>query len=161
MSSDPFASAGYASVIDAAHFGRLILFTPIEHVFGVKTQFSTPENPTCDVIDTDAVVLDGDDAGEEFSAVRIFQGPIIANLKRAAKFNDANPGGDPKTGRMKMVLGRLDRGDDKTGKLTPELYFSAADKRAWILTAPSEEDKQLARDYLAKVPTGPANPFEM
>jgi len=159
---DPFASAsGFESVIDSDHYGKLILFTPLEHVFGVKTKFSDEKNPTTDVIDTDAVVLDGEAGVEEFSAVRIFQGPIIATLKRAAKFNDANPGGDPKTGRPKMVLGRLDRGEDKTGKLTEALHFTAADKRAWILTAPTEADKQTARDYLAKVPTGPANPFEM
>jgi hypothetical protein len=160
---DPFASAsGFESIIDADHFGKLILFTPLEHVFGVKTKFSTTENPTCDVIDTDAVVLDGTDGIEEFESVRVFQGPVIATLKRAAKFNDANPSGDPKTGKPKMVLGRLDRGDDKTGKLTEALKFTAADKRAWILTPPSEEDKQMARDYLAKRPAvAEPNPFEM
>lgn len=164
MINDPFASAsGFESVIDADHYGQLILFTPLEHVFGVKTQYSTPEKPTCDVIDSDAVVLDGPNSGEEFESVRIFQGPIISTLKRSAKYNDANPSGDPATGKPRMVLGRLGRGEDKTGKLTEELYFTAADKRAWILTPPTEADKQLARDYLAgqaKV-AEPPNPFEM
>jgi len=160
---DPFASAsGFESITDEEHCGKLVLFTPLEHVFNVKTKYSTPEKPTTDVIDTDAVVLDGTDGIEEFESVRIFQGPLIATLKRAAKFNDANPDGDPKTGKPRMILGRLDRGEDKTGKLKKILEFTDADKRAWILTPPSEEDKQMARDYLAKRPAAAApNPFEL
>lgn len=160
MSNDPFASAsGFDRISD--QFDRLLLITPIEHVFGIKTEFSTPEKPTTDAIDAEVVVLDGPNAPEEFESMRIFQGPLVATLKRAAKFNDSNPAGDPKTGRPKMILGRLGRGEDKTGKLAENLYNTAADKRAWILTPPSEADKQLARDYLAKVPTEPSNPFEM
>jgi hypothetical protein len=160
MSRDPFSSASSFDKI-SDHFGRLLLITPVEHVFGIKTEYSTPEKPTTDAIDAEVVVLDGPDAGTGFESMRIFQGPIISTLKRAAKFNDANPGGDPATGRPKMILGRLGRGEDKTGKLTPNLYGTAADKRPWILLAPAEADKQLARDYLAKAPAEPANPFEM
>lgn len=172
MSKDPFASASSFQPITPL-YDRLLLITPVEHVFGIKTEYSTVEKPTSDAIDAEVVVLDGPstqaveydldgpDAGDTLE-MRFFQGPLIAAMKRAAKFNDANPGGDPKTGKPKMILGRLGRGEDKTGKLTPNLYFSAADKRAWILTPPTEEDKQTARDYLAKVPVAePANPFEM
>lgn len=160
MSKDPFSSAGAFEPINPL-FGRLLLITPIEHVFGIKTQFATEEKPTSDAIDAEVVILDGSEAGREIESMRFFQGPLIATLKNAAKFNSANPGGDPQTGRPKMILGRMDRGEDKTKKLTEALYFTAADKRAWILTAPSEADKQTARDYLAKAPAEPPNPFEM
>ena len=160
MGNDPFASASSFQPIEPL-YSRLLLITPVEHVFGIKTQFATEEKPTADAIDAEVVVLDGPEAGDEIDSMRFFQGPLIAAMKRAAKFNEANPSGDPVTGRPKMILGRLGRGEDKTGKLTENLHFTAADKRAWILTPPSEADKQLARDYLAKVPTEPVNPFEM
>lgn len=164
MSNDPFASASSFEPIIPL-YGNLLLITPMEHVFGIKTKYSTPEKPTTDAIDAEVVSLDGSEAGQEFDSFRFFQGPLIAAMKRAAKFNEENPNGDPKTGKPKMILGRLGRGEDKTGKLTEALYFTDADKRAWLLTAPSEEDKQMARDYLAKVPVAaqaePPNPFEM
>lgn len=152
MSNDPFdtASSGFDQISDL--HGQLLLITPLEHVFDLKTAYSTPEKPTTDAVDADVVDLTGDGAPAEYPSMRIFQGPLIMRLKRHAKFNAANPAGDPMTGRPKMVLGRLGRGEDKTGKLTEALYFTAADKRAWILTEPSEEDKQIARDYLAKRP---------
>lgn len=171
MSSDPFDSAGSFEPI-IPMYGRLLLITPLEHVFGIKTQYATEEKPTSDAIDAQIVILDDGDApvnwdgdvpvaGSEIPSMRFFQGPLIATLKRAAKFNEANPAGDPKTGRPKMILGRLGRGEDKTKKLKEALYFTDADKRAWILTPPTDADKQLARDYLAKAPVEPADPFAM
>lgn len=158
---DPFSSAGSFEPIIPL-YGHLLLITPVEHVFGIKTQYATEAKPTCDAIDAEVVVLaGGPEAGREIESMRFFQGPLIAALKAAAKFNSANPGGDPRTGRPKMLLGRLDRGEDKTKKLTEALYFTDADKRAWILTAPSGDDKQTARDYLAKASVEPPNPFEM
>lgn len=161
---DPFASAGedYDSITTKRLCGSLFLLTPLDHVFGVKTQFSTPEKPTQDVIDTAVVILDGPDAGKEFESVRIFQGPLIGRLKAQAKFNAAHPAGDPRTGKPKMFLARTGRGEDKSKRLTPQLEFTDADKRAWLFLAPSEEDKQTARDYLAKLPVAePADPFAM
>lgn len=152
MTDDPFDSARSGFDLISDHYGKLLLITPIEHVTGLKTAYSTPEKPTTDAIDSDVVVLTGEEAPQEFTSLRIFQGPLIMTLKRAAKFNAQYPAGDPQTGRPKMVLGRLARGEDKTGKLTKALEFTAADKRAWILIPPSNEDKQLARDYLAKKP---------
>ena len=149
---DPFdtASSGFDQIADL--HGQLLLITPLEHVEGLKTAYSTVEKPTTDAIDADVVDLTADHGPAEYSAMRIFQGPLIMRLKRHAKFNTQYPAGDPNTGHMKMILGRLGRGEDKTNKLTPDLYFTAADKRPWILTEPSEEDKQIARDYLAKRP---------
>lgn len=159
MTADPFdiARSGFDQIVD--HYGQLLLITPTEHVFGLKTAYSTPEKPTTDAIDADVVVLTGDEAQTEYTGMRIFQGPLIMSLKRAAKFNEKYPSGDPQTGRPKMILGRLDRGEDKTGKLTEALYFTAADKRAWILVPPSEDDKKLAREFLAKKPAD--DPFEI
>lgn len=159
---DPFSSAGSFEPI-VPLYGKLLLVTPTEHVTGIKTKYATPEKPTADAIDAEVAVLDDEEGVREIESMRFFQGPLIAEMKKAAKFNDANPGGDPRTGKPKMILGRLDRGEDKTGKLLKMLEFTDADKRAWILTPPTEADKQLAREYLAgqaKV-AEPPNPFEM
>lgn len=144
MSNDPFASASSGDRITDLD-GDLLLITPIEYVEKVDTTFGET-----DAVDADVVAFDGDTGTQTFDGMRIFQGALIGATKRAAKFNQDNPGGDPKTGRPKMILGRLGRGDAKKGQSAP-----------WILSPPSEADKQLARDYLAKVPTEPVNPFEM
>ena len=159
--SDPFTSAGNFEPIIPL-YGRLLLVTPTEHVFGIKTQFATDEKPTTDAIDAEVIVLDDPDGVRKIDTMRFFQGPLIGTLKAAAKFNSANPAGDPRTGQPKMILGRLGKGEDKTKRLTEALYFTDADKRAWIFTPPSDADKQTARDYLNNVPKAePPNPFEV
>ena len=141
---DPFTSASSGDRITDLD-GQLLLITPIGYVEKVDTAFGET-----DAVDADVVALDGDNGPESFDGMKIFQGALIGVLKRAAKFNNDFPAGDPKTGRPKMLLGRLGRGEAKKGQSAP-----------WILTPPSEDDKQLARDYLAKAPAEPVNPFEM
>lgn len=161
MTDDPFAQdpfSGPTGDFDRIQdqLGRLLLITPTDHLVDLITQY-TKKGETSDAIEADVVALDGEDGPEEFDDMRIFQGPLIMSLKKAAKFNKAYPAGDPKTGFPKMILGRLARGEDKTGQLTPNLYGTAADKRPWILTAPTEEDRVLARKWIAD--QKPSDPF--
>jgi hypothetical protein len=130
----------------------------LEYLTGLTTKH-TKAGTTQDAVTVDVVSLDSVDGPEEYNGMRVFQGVLIGTLKRAAKYNETHPDGDPSTGRPRMILGRLGRGEDKTGRLTPNLYNTDADKRAWILEVPSEEDKQAARDFLAKKPVD--DPFSI
>jgi hypothetical protein len=116
---DEFDSAG-AYVAVKDLLGELVLFSPTEHVEEVQTDFGTK-----DAVLTDLVVITAEGGPAEYTDVMIFQGSLIGQLKR-------------KIAGQKKLLGRIDKGEAKKGQNAP-----------YILTAPSDEDKQLARDYLA------------
>ena len=99
---------------------QLVLFTPTEYVEEVTTDFGTK-----DAVTTDLVVLSGPEAGTEYTDVMIFQGSLIGTLKRKI------PGG-------RKVLGVIAKGEAKKGQNAP-----------YILQAPDDDQKQVARDYLA------------
>lgn len=139
MSNDPFDTPSNGDRIQDLD-GHLLLITPLEYLTDISTTFGDT-----DAVDADVVDL-GD--GTEYSSMRVFPGGLVGTLKRAAKFNEANPAGDPATGRPKMVLGVLGKGEAKKGQSAP-----------WVLIPPSDEDKQTARDYLAKRPTD--DPFSV
>lgn len=120
MAREAFDQAGaYVSVKDL--LGATVLFAPTEHVEEITTSFGTK-----DAVVTDLVVLS--DGGAEFYDAMIFQGAIIARLKR-------NIG----TGRP--VLGVIAKGEAKKGQNAP-----------YVLEAADEAGVQAARDYLAKNP---------
>lgn len=99
---------------------QLVLFTPTEYVEEVTTDFGTK-----DAVTTDLVVLSGPEAGTEYTDVMIFQGSLIGTLKR-------------KISGGRKVLGVIGKGDAKKGQNAP-----------YILLAPDDDQKQVARDYLA------------
>lgn len=99
---------------------QLVLFTPTEYVEEVTTDFGTK-----DAVTTDLVVLSGPEAGTEYTDVMIFQGSLIGTLKR-------------KISSGRKVLGVIGKGDAKKGQNAP-----------YILVAPDDDQKQVARDYLA------------
>lgn len=99
--------------------GELVLFTPTEHVEEVQTDFGTK-----DAVVTDLVVLSQDDT-PEYTDVMVFQGSLIGQLKRKI------PNG-------RKLLGVIAQGEAKKGQNAP-----------YILTAPTDEQAQAARDYLA------------
>lgn len=76
-----------------------------------------------DAVMSDLVVLSR--GCEEFRDSMIFQGSLIGALKR-------------KIGTGRKLLGRIGKGEAKKGQSAP-----------FILEAPSAEDQQIARDYLA------------
>lgn len=147
---DPFKSASFGEQI-TENLDRLLLVTPREYQTGLVTKFNNKEKPTSDAVLVDFVVLDLEDGPEEFTDALVFQGPLIRTFKAQAKYNEANPSGDPKTGFPQMTLGRLERGEDKKGL--------GENKRPWIMSPPSEEDKVRARDYLAGRKSEPDDPF--
>lgn len=100
--------------------GELVLFTPTEYVEEVTTDFGTK-----DAVITDLVVLTADGGPAEYADVMIFQGSLIGQLKRRVS-----------TGRK--LLGVIAKGEAKKGQHAP-----------FLVEVPSEEQAQMARDYLA------------
>jgi hypothetical protein len=76
-----------------------------------------------DAVITDLVVLT--QGGAEYQDVMIFQGSLIGQLKR-------------KIQGQRKLLGVIAKGEAKKGQNAP-----------YILAAPTDEQKQVARDYLA------------
>jgi hypothetical protein len=123
---DPFNSATGASGARITDYeGQLLLLTPLEYLTDVDTKFGDT-----DAVDAELVVLDGPDGFEDVGVVRIFQSILIGSLKH--RIGKATP----------MVLGRL---GTIPNRKVPD------GKPAWVLNQPEDEDKQLARDYLAKL----------
>lgn len=133
------AASAYVAVKDL--LGELVLFTPTEHVEEVPTDFGTK-----DAILTDLVVLTAADGPTEYTDALIFQGSLIGSLKRklpvysepvaASQFGPAQPAQLVKEGRK--LLGVIAKGEAKKGQNAP-----------YILVAPDDAQKQMARDYLA------------
>ena len=127
--NDDFDTAGaYVAVKDL--LDELVLFTPAEYVEEVTTDFGTK-----DAVITDIVVL-SQPGQPTYDAVMIFQGSLIGQLKRKV------PTVNPQTGQVikegRKVLGVIGKGDAKKGQNAP-----------YILVAPDDDQKQVARDYLA------------
>jgi hypothetical protein len=116
---DEFDTAG-AYVAVKDLLGELVLFSPTEYVEEVKTDFGDK-----DAVITDLVVLTAEGGPAEYQDVMIFQGSLIGQLKRKI------------TGGRKL-LGVIAKGEAKKGQNAP-----------YILAAPDDAQKQVARDYLA------------
>ena len=121
---DPFSdpSAGGVKITD--FHKSLLLLTPTEYREGITTAYGEK-----DAVVVDLVALDGTESGEPeaHDSVMLFQGVLIGQTK-----GKVNKG---------MVLGRLgQRAASKPGQ-----------NPAWALEDPSDADKQVARDYLAKL----------
>lgn len=130
--SDPFASAGAAGTKITDYEGQLLLLRPTEYITGMKTEYSDDK----DAVVAEVTVLDGPGAPEDLGEVYVFQGGLIGQLKnKIGKTPD-------------LVLGRLGKGEAK------KKGFSAP----WKFLTPNEDDKQVARDYLAK--QKPKDPFD-
>lgn len=106
--------------------GQLLLITPTAHETNIPTAYGP-----ADAVTVDLVVLDGNGAGQEHTGVRIFQKALQGQLR-------------PKVGTGRMVLGRLGRGVAKPGQSAP-----------WLLANPTEQDKQVARDYISRNDNAP------
>lgn len=90
---------------------------------------------TADAVKADVAALDGARKADTWDDALIFPRVLQSQLR-------GNIGG--------MVLGRLGKGQAKPGQSAP-----------WILSDPTDDDKQTARNYLAYVESqkAPASPF--
>lgn len=121
--TDPFSAPAAGGSFNAAdHLGKLLLITPKEYKTGIKTTFGEK-----DVVVSDIVVIDeaNPTGSEEIDDGFIFGGVMIGQTK-------------PLIGKG-LVLGRL--GQKPTDKGNP----------AWVLSDPTEAEKEKARAYLASV----------
>lgn len=87
-----------------------------------KPSMATQHGPA-DAVSANVAVLDGDHKGQEFNDVLLFPKVIVGQLKGALGTK---------------VLARLGQGEKKPGK-----------NPAWILTAATEADAQVAQKYEA------------
>lgn len=117
--TDEFDTAGSYVAVKDL-LGELVLFTPTEYVEEVNTDFGTK-----DAVMADLVVLTAEGGPAEYDDTMIFQGSLIGQLKRKI------PGG-------RKLLGVIAKGEAKKGQNAP-----------YILAAPTDEQKQVARDFLA------------
>ncbi|ATN93758.1 hypothetical protein SEA_ABT2GRADUATEX2_43 [Streptomyces phage Abt2graduatex2] len=117
--TDEFDSAGSYIAIKDL-LGELVLFTPTEYIEEVKTDFGDK-----DAVITHLVVLTAEGGPAEYDDQMVFQGSLIGQLKRKI------PAG-------RKLLGVIAKGEAKKGQNAP-----------YILTSPTDEQKQMARDYLA------------
>lgn len=108
--------------------GELVLFTPTEYVEEIQTDFGTK-----DAVMTDLVVL-SQDGTPEYTDVMVFQGSLIGQLKR-------------KIPTKRKLLGVIAKGEAKKGQNAP-----------YILVAPTDEQAQAARNYLAGLTVQAAAP---
>ena len=122
---DPFAMpTGMSMEKINAHVGELLLIRPTDFV----AQMPTSQGPR-DTIFADVATLDrAGEAGTIYGGMRIFQAPLVRELKKVYQ------GGQP------YMLGRLARGAAKNGDLS---------KAPYIFTSPTKEDADLARQFLA------------
>lgn len=126
--TDPFDEPGTGGDFfnNAENIGRLLLITATEYISEFKTTAGTGP-----AVRADLVVLDGPDSPSTYEDALLFGKVFTGQLKRNAG-----------TGRPN--LGRLGQGEKKPGQSPP-----------WVLGVPSDSDKQLARDYLAKTVVAP------
>ena len=144
MARDEFDAAGeHVQIKDLE--GELVLFTPLAHVEEVVTSFGTK-----DAILTDLVVL-SQEGQPEYEEALVFQGALIATLKRRIKVEQSMER-DPISGVVsyfetttsRRVLGVISKGEAKKGQSAP-----------YILGPTTDEQKDLARAYTKDNPTPP------
>lgn len=123
--TDPFADGGSGFDSIGEYEGELLLMTPIEYIPNIKTAHGDT-----DCIDIDATVLTGEDAGTTLECTRVFQKALKGSLKK-------------RMGRDQgMLLARLARTENPRDK-------SKDAKKMWIFEPPSDDDKVIARKWLA------------
>lgn len=141
---DPFKSGASGGAGITAYEDQLLLVTPTEYVESMTTSFGDT-----DAVRVDFVVLDGPNGPEQVDDVLVFQRILVSAMKRAAKYNESNDV-DPATGYPKMLLGVLRPNEEKQKK---------NQDAPWDLMAPDDDQKVLAREYLADKKKVPADPF--
>lgn len=125
--SDPTNVSAYPKVTDLR--GHLVLLKPTKLEEGLLSAFSKPGKPQYqDRVTADVVVLDGpldDFEDDEFPDMFFSQARLVSQMKRSI-------GG--------MVLARLD---------TREPGTKAGEGNPWGLNPPTDDDRKVARKYLA------------
>lgn len=122
MSEDVFGGPASASGVKITEFeGQLLLFWPNEYEEDIETAYGSK-----DAVRGRLVVLDEKTPmqSEAHDNIRLFQARLIAQTK-------------PLVG-VRPVLGRLGKGEAKKGQSEP-----------WMLLDPSEDDKNVARAFIA------------
>ncbi|WAB09221.1 hypothetical protein SEA_LITTLEMUNCHKIN_45 [Gordonia phage LittleMunchkin] len=122
-SGDPFSLPPAPSEVSISDLvGVLVLAKPTEVIESMQTEVGTAEN----VVRADITAVDGDQAGQTFEDVLVFQTALKRALLKV--LDGPNP----------MLLGRIEMGNKKPGKNAPYLFGK-----------PDEDDIEAARAVLA------------
>lgn len=126
MSTDPFNSPAASSDVKITEFdGDLLLITPTSYEEDIQTIHGAK-----DAVKADVVVINEKKPAksEKHEGLLIFQGRLIGQTKSFVGKG--------------LVLGRLREANDlkKKGQNAP-----------WVLDDPTDEEKDIAREYLASV----------
>ena len=128
MTSNPFATPATASGISWKDLkGSLLLITPHSVEEGIKTAYGES-----DAIRADVVILDGDQAGEEYADTLIF--PRVLQSQVRSRIGS-------------KVLGRLGQGNAKGNQDPP-----------WLLAEATEADIAVGKAHLAGALAGADQP---
>lgn len=130
MTTDPFATPGTpgGGFKPSEHVGELLLIAVSSIEEGIVTSAGVTTATRGDV-----VVLDGDQAGEQFDDTLIFGKVLVGQLRSRVG---------------QKVLGRLGQGKAKSGQTAP-----------WVLEDPSDADRKLGLAHLNKQVATAAPPF--
>lgn len=141
MTEDLFDDPGGNRIEWADYLGKLLLIWPLS-----QETVKTEDYGEKDAIRADIVVVDGDDGPEDLPDILIF--PLVLQGKVRRHIN---------TG--KCVIGRLGQGKPKLNSRGEEKQ-----KPPWDLLRATDEDRMLARKYLAegkaRPTTRPAEKFD-
>jgi hypothetical protein len=125
--ADQFENPGTTTAINLEELkGRLLLIKPSRVEVGVSTVLGNKDATVADVH-----VLDGQDPGQLLGEAFIWPKVLQAQLRSTVS-----------TGRY--CLGRLGQGNAKPGQNPP-----------WKLADPTEDDREVARKYLAELAAPP------
>lgn len=117
--------------------GNLLLITALEVMHGIASEFAKDGSGKADVTVANVAVIEDDGKGVEFEGLWIFQGGLQGQLRA-------------RVGTGKKTLARLAKGPSQKGEFQ------------WVLADPTDQDKALARIYLAgltKAAAGGSPPF--
>lgn len=120
MSNDEFGQPSDATGIVWADLKDSLVLVKVHEVIASMTTVHGESS----AVRADVIVLDGDNAGDEYNDTLIFPKVLQSQVK-------SKVGG--------MVLGRLGQGEAKKGQSAP-----------WKLAPNTEADAKVARDYIAK-----------
>lgn len=140
--------------------GELVLFTPFEHIESMKTAFKDDADP----VRADVTVFLADGEVSEHDDSLIFQGALVARLKKALSY-EKSIDRDPVTGIVteyvtttsRRVLGVIAKGEAQKGQSAPYVLSKPSPEQVALASAWSKANpapapvKRQVRQYLTDV----------
>jgi hypothetical protein len=151
MGVDPFADASNDFITPETLLGRLLLVKPTGVEQGIASTMPGQEGKTYDRVIADVTVLDGPISDKLTEIPCVIEGTFLSGSGLVSQLTKRTGGGNLAPGRL--TLGRM---ANKAGRMSPKSAprHSLTDRIPngfWSLDAPTDAEKQTARDYLNSV----------